>query len=84
MELDREFERSLRRISQILRKIILQSEEFRELRSLLKQGKVEMRLFLVPILFQYEKQNRRRKHPPLHFKLTEADKQFLKKVGIRF
>ena len=84
MELDREFERSLRRISQILRKIVLQSEEFRELRSLLKQGKVEMRLFLVPILFQYEKQGRRGKRSSLHFKLTEEDKRFLKKVGIRF
>ena len=83
MELDREFERSLRRISQILRKIILQSEEFRELRSLLKQGKVEMRLFLVPVLFQYE-QKGRRKHPLLRFKLTEEDRRFLKKVGIKF
>ena len=84
MELDREFEHSLRRISQILRKIILQSEEFRELRSLLKQGKVEMRLFLVPILFQYEKEGRHRKRPSLQFKLTEEDKHFLKKVGIKF
>ena len=84
MELDREFERSLRRISQILRKIILQSEEFRELRSLLKQGKVEMRLFLVPILFQYEKGSSRRKRPSLQFKLTKEDKRFLKKVGIKF
>ena len=83
MEFDREFEKSLRRISQILRKMILQSKEFRELRSLLKQGKVEMRLFLVPVLFQYEKGSHRKK-PALRFQLTEADKQFLKKVGIRF
>ena len=83
MEFDREFERSLRRISTILRKIILQSEEFRGLRSLLKQGKVEMRLFLVPVLFEYEKR-RKRKKSSLQFRLTDADRQFLKKVGIRF
>ena len=83
MEFDREFERSLRRITQILRKMILQSEEFRELRALLKQGKVEMRLFLVPVLFQYEKRHHK-KRPSLQFRLTEADRQFLKKVGIKF
>ena len=83
MEFDREFEKSIRRISQILRKIILQSEEFRELRSLLKQGKVEMRLFLVPVLFQYEKRQKGQKSS-LRFRLTDADKRFLKKVGIRF
>ena len=83
MEFDREFERSLRRISTILRKMILQSEEFRELRSLLRRGKVDMRLFLVPVLFQYGKQHGHKKSP-LQFRLTEADKQFLKKVGIKF
>lgn len=84
MESDREFERTLRRISQILRSTILRSEKFRELRSLLKEGKLEMRLFLVPVLFQYEKKGHRRKQSALRFQLTEADKQFLKKVGIKF
>ena len=84
MELDHEFERSLRRMRRILRKMIFQSEEFRELRSLLKQGKVEMRLFLVPILFQHEKKNRHRTRGALRFQLTEEDKRFLKNVGIKF
>ena len=51
-EFDREFEHYLQRISRFLRKIILRSDEFRELRVLLKQGKAEMRLFLVPVLVQ--------------------------------
>ena len=84
-EFDREFEHYLQRISRFLRKIILRSDEFRELRVLLKQGKAEMRLFLVPVLFQAgQKKGRRKQTATAQFKLTEADKRFLKKVGIRF
>jgi len=86
MDFDREFERYIRQLSRILRKIIAHSKASEELRALLEKGDFEMRLFLVPVLFRAEKksQNRKRRKNSLRFELTEQDKQFLKQVGIRF
>lgn len=90
MDLDRDIEQYIRRLSRILRKMILHSKEFEELCALLEKGQIEMRLFLVPLLFRAEKQGaasskkRKRRHPPLRFELTEQDRQFLKRIGVRF
>jgi len=88
MSTQREIERSIRRLSKLLRKMILNSKEFEELCLLLQKGKLDMRLFLVPVLFKKEEKKRasRRKRTtlPSQFKLTAKDRQFLKKVGIRF
>ena len=86
MDFDREFERYIRRLSRILRKIITHSKASEELRALLEKGEFEMRLFLVPVLFRSEKKgpHKKRRKGPLRFELTEQDRQFLKQVGIRF
>ncbi len=88
MNFDREIERYIRRLSKILRRMILTSKEFEELCFLLEKGQFEMRLFLVPILFRAEGKNAFKKKGEkgisLQFKLTQQDKRFLKKVGIRF
>lgn len=88
MSEDRDIDRYIRRLSKILRKMVLHSKEFEELCLLLEKGHFEMRLFLVPILFRTEKQSsfkqHKGKHTPLRFELTEQDRKFLKKAGIRF
>ena len=88
MNVDRDIDRYIRRLSRILRKMVLDSKEFEELCLLLEKGRFEMRLFLVPILFRTEAKSRskqrKNKQVPLRFELTEQDKMFLKQVGIRF
>ena len=86
MDFDREFERYIRRLSRILRKIIAHSKASEELRALLEKGEFEMRLFLVPVLFRAGKKSHPKKRckVPLRFELTEQDRKFLKQVGIRF
>ena len=88
MNVDRDIDRYIRRLSRILRKMVLDSKEFEELCLLLEKGRFEMRLFLVPILFRSERRfrskQRKNKQAPLRFELTEQDKMFLKRVGIRF
>ena len=88
MSEDRNIDRYIRRLSKILRKMVLRSKEFEELCLLLEKGHFEMRLFLVPILFRSENKGsfkpHKGKHAPLRFELTEQDRKFLKKVGIRF
>lgn len=88
MSADRDIDRYIRRLSRILRKMMLRSKEFEELCSLLEKGHFEMRLFLVPILFRTDKKmsskRKRGRRMPLRFELTEQDRQFLKQVGIRF
>ena len=87
MQKDDPIGRYIRRLSRLLRNIVLQSKEFEELCLLLEKGELEMRLFLVPILFQPKKKGiprKKRESPLLRFELTAQDKQFLKRVGIRF
>ena len=88
MNVDRDIDRYIRRLSRILRKMILSSKEFEELCLLLEKGRFEMRLFLIPILFRTEAKSsskqRKNKQASLRFELTEQDKMFLKRVGIRF
>ncbi|MBI4436249.1 MAG: hypothetical protein HY590_02405 [Candidatus Omnitrophica bacterium] len=86
MDFDREFERYIRRLSSILRKIITHSKESEELRALLEKGEFEMRLFLVPVLFRTGKKGppKGKRKPSLRFELTEQDRKFLRQVGIRF
>ena len=88
MSANREIDLYIRRLSRILRKMLLRSREFEELCLLLEKGHFEMRLFLVPILFRPEKKGvshkKGQKPKALRFELTEQDRLFLKKVGIRF
>ncbi len=72
MERDREFEKYLAQLGRILRKMVLHSEGAEDLE--------------VALLFFHIGQmpKRKRKKQALEFRLTEADKQFLKNVGIQF
>jgi len=88
MSADHDIDHYIRRLSKILRKIVLRSKEFEELCLRLEKGRYEMRLFLVPILFRSEQasssKKKKTKRVPLRFELTEQDKKFLKRVGIQF
>ena len=88
MAVDHEIDRYIRRLSKILRKMVLRSKEFEELCLLLEKGRYEMRLFLVPILFRSgqgsSSKKKKMRQTPLQFELTEQDKKFLKRTGIRF
>ena len=88
MSSDRDIDRYIRRLSRILRKMVLRSKEFEELCFLLEKGNFEMRLFLVPILFRENPKGhskpKKGKQASLRFELTEQDRKFLKKAGIRF
>ena len=88
MSSDPGIDRYIHRLSRMLRKMILHSKEFEELCLLLEKERFEMRIFLVPILFRADKKSPSKKKGAkrslLRFELTEQDKKFLKRVGIRF
>ena len=54
------------------------SSEFEELRKLLREEQVELAIYVVPIIEGKEAGEE------LRFELTDEDKKFLKKAGIKF
>ena len=54
------------------------SREFEELRKLLREQRIELAVYVVPLI------GGKPQIDELRFELTDDDRKFLKKVGIRF
>ena len=78
MGIERRLAKHLRRLNRAIHKIVAQSTEFEELRKLLQDERVELAIYVVPLIGGKPAGNE------LRFELTDSDRLFLKKAGIRF
>ena len=78
MELQKRLARHLKRLNAAIRRMVAQSKEFDELRKMLREERVELAVYVVPLI------GGKPQGEELRFELTEDDWKFLKSVGIKF
>ena len=78
MELEKRLARHLKRLNKAIQKIVAQSEEFDDLRKMLREEQVELAIYVVPMI------GGKPAGEELRFELTDSDRNFLKQAGIKF
>jgi len=78
MGIEKRLARHLKRLNRAIQKVVAQSPDFGELRRMLREERVELAIYVVPLI------GGRPAGEGLHVELTEADRSFLKQAGIRF
>ena len=78
MELQKRLAQHLKKLNKAIRRLVAKSSEFEELRKLLRSEEVELAIYVVPLI------GGKPTGEELLFELTDDDKKFLKKAGIRF
>jgi hypothetical protein len=78
MEIEKKLERHLKRLNRAIQKLVAHSPDFSELRKLLRQEKVELAIYVVPLA------GGKPAGEELQFDLTDSDRRFLKQAGIKF
>ena len=78
MELERRLARHLKRLNKAIQKLVAQSEDFGELRRMLREEQVELAIYVVPLI------GGKPAGDELRFELTDSDRNFLKQAGIEF
>ena len=78
MEIEKQLAKHLKQLHKALQKLVARSAEFGELRKFLREEKVELAVYVVPLI------GGKPAGEELRFELTDADHHFLKQAGIRF
>ena len=78
MDLQKRLAKHLTQLNKAIRKLVARSSEFEDLRKLLREEQVELAIYVVPIIEGKEAGEE------LRFELTDEDRRFLKKAGIKF
>ena len=78
MEFHKELAKHLKRLNRSIRRLVAQSREFDELRTLLREHRVELAVYVVPLV------SGKPQGEDLRFELTDDDRKFLKQAGLRF
>ena len=78
MDVQKQLTRHLTRLNKAIRKLVARSSEFEDLRKLLRNGQVELAIYVVPII------GGKPVGEELRFELTDDDRKFLKQSGIQF
>ena len=78
MGIEKRLAKHLRRLNKTIQKLVAQAPEFGELRKLLREERVELAIYVVPLI------GGKPAGEDLRFELTDADRRFLKEAGIRF
>ena len=78
MELQRRLARHLKRLNHTIRRLVAKSDDFEELRKILREERVELAIYVVPII------GGKPAGEELRFELTDDDRTFLKKAGIHY
>jgi hypothetical protein len=68
----------LTRLNKAIRRLVASSKEFEALRKLLREQQMELAIYVVPLI------GGRPTGQELRFELTDQDRTFLKKAGIKF
>ena len=79
MGIEKRLAKYMKRLNRAIQKIVAQSEDFGELRKMLREEQVELAIYVVPLIG-----GKPAIGDGLHFALTDADRTFLKQAGIRF
>ena len=78
MGIEKRLAKHLKRLNRAIQKIVAQSTEFGELRKMLRDERVELAIYVVPLI------GGKPAGAELRFELTDSDRHFLKQAGIRF
>ena len=78
MEIEKRLAKHLKRLNKAIQKLVAQSPDFGELRKMLREEQIELAVYVVPLIGGKEARE------DLRFELTESDRNFLKRAGIRF
>ena len=78
MGTEKRLAKHLKRLNKAIQKIVARSAEFGDLRKMLREGQVELAIYVVPLI------GGKPATDDLRFALTDSDKSFLKQAGIRF
>ena len=78
MGLEKRLAKHLKRLNRAIQKIVAQAPEFGDLRRMLREERVELAIYVVPLI------GGKPAGEELRFGLTDSDKSFLKQAGIRF
>lgn len=77
MEFHKALATHLKKLNRSIRRLVAQSREFEDLRTLLKSHKVELAVYVVPLVSGKPQEE-------LKFELTDDDHKFLKQAGLKF
>ena len=78
MDLQKQLEKHVRKLNTTIRRLVAKSPEFDGLRKLLREKQVELAIYVVPVI------GGKPMGEEMHFNLTDDDRKFLKKAGIKF
>ena len=78
MGIEKRLGKHLKRLNRAIQKMVAQSAEFGDLRRMLREDQVELAIYVVPLI------GGKPAGEEMRFELTDADRHFLKQVGIRF
>ena len=78
MGIEKRLAKHLKRLNRAIQKIVAQSEEFGELRKMLREEQVELAIYVVPLI------GGKPAGEEMRFELTDSDRDFLKQAGIQF
>ena len=78
MELHERLAKHLKLLNKAIRRLVARSPEFDGLRKLLREEQVELAIYVVPII------GGKPAGEELRFEVTDDDRKFLKKSGIKF
>ncbi len=81
MKFEKELARQITKLKKVIRKIVLTSKEFEDLRKLLREGSFELQVYLIPLVVGAKSTLLREE--VLRFELTKEDQTFLKRAGIK-
>ena len=80
MDLHQRLAKHLKLLNRAIRRLVARSKEFEELRALLREEQVELAIYVVPVIGGKPAGV----GEELRFELTDEDRKFLRKAGIRF
>ena len=78
MGIEKRLAKHLKKLNKAIQKLVAKSSEFSDLRRMLREERVEMAIYVVPLI------GGKPAGEEMRFELTEQDKRFLKEAGIRF
>ena len=76
--IEKRLAKHLKLLNKAIQRLVARSDEFGELRKMLREDHVELAIYVVPLI------GGKPAGEELRFELTDADLHFLKQAGIRF
>ena len=80
MEIEKRLAKHLKRLNKAIQKIVARSPEFGELRQMLREDRVELAIYVVPLVDGKPAGA----GDEMRFELTDSDRSFLRQAGILF